>query len=687
MFNQLIWSEVQLPSAVHNLAQQAGYKLSPASSNFTDIQEYAESLGIEALSISTDFGELRNALKNLCPGMIRIESGVTRGYLLVVQSRSGKLRLLSPEGMSEWHDINEIVMLLSQDRGLVADASSLQVLSDLELKGRRLKKATELLIQQQFAQCSIEGLWMLRPHTLAGLKAAMRHEKLVRYVLGFVAAHLAGRAALIGGVGLLGYGIAQSLWTPGLVLVWLLAMFSWWVFHALDQLCQTHLEVRLGLLLRRHMQSEALRLSPESQAAKGPTKFLGQALEADGLQHNALPGAFAALNSLIDILLGLGIALFIQQWLLGVFLLFCLALNGYFSMRYAQSYRHWAGQRKRLSELTIEHMQGNRTRLLQSSSSDWHKLEARCLHAYWIASVQMDKLSLRLQALVPGLWLIGSCGILCVAIFMSLLSMVQLVALLGVVLLVWQAWQVFSDSVQQLAKSWHSWNEVKDLLDQSSATIVQAHSLTTIPENNLPSTLSANQITYGYASAQATLQAVNVHLQQGQQYLLQGESGSGKSTLLALLSGQANPRQGWILLNDRDLSSLGHRYWRHKICWVPQYHDNYLFSAPLLFNLLLGRSWPPAQDDIENAFLVCEKLGLSGLLNKMPAGIMQSVGEMGWQLSQGERSRVFLARALLQKPDFLLLDECLGALDSATSLQILSCLKEESSATLLCMHP
>lgn len=156
---------------------------------------------------------------------------------------------------------------------------------------------------------------------------------------------------------------------------------------------------------------------------------------------------------------------------------------------------------------------------------------------------------------------------------------------------------------------------------------------------------------------------------------------------MALLAGQASPQQGWILCNDRDLQTLGHQYWRKKICWVPQYHENYLFSATLLFNLLFGRNWPPSQQDLDEAITVCDKLGLTPLLNKMPAGILQSVGEMGWQLSQGERSRVYLARALLQKPDFLLLDESLGALDSATSLRILTSLQTESAATLLCMHP
>jgi ATP-binding cassette subfamily B protein len=687
MLNEIIWPEAQLLAGVQRLAQLLGCELSPAQSDSEDFQEYAESMGAEALSLKTSYGELAQTLRSLCPGIIQIESLGARCYLLIAHRKGNKLGVLSPEGITCWYSIKELTTVICRDRGFVADTNSLQVLNDLGLSGKRLQDATELLMHQQFAQRAIEGLWLLRPHSVQGLKVAIRYEGLGKYALGFVAAHLAGRAALIGSVSLLGYAIAQSLWTSNLVLAWLLIMVTYWVFNALGQMCQVHLEIRLGLLIKRHLQFGALRLSPEAHAAKGPAKFLGQAMEADGLQHNALPGAFAAINAVIDIALGLVIALFIQQWLLSIFLLGCLALKGYFSVQYAQSYRYWARCRKQLSELTIEHMQGNRTRLLQASPSHWHKEEARRLQAYWFASVQMDKLSLRLQALIPGLWLIGSSGVLCVVIFLSLLPIVHLVALLGVILLVWQAWQVFADSAQQLVRSWNSWSEIQDLLNHDKKAGIQAHALAPVPENHLCSTLSANQITYSYSSAQTTLQAVNVHLQQGQQYLLQGESGSGKSTLLALLSGQINPQQGWILCNDRDLQSLGHRYWRNKVCWVPQYHDNYLFSAPLLFNLLLGRSWPPSQEDIENAFAVCGKLGLGPLLNKMPAGIMQSVGEMGWQLSQGERSRVFLARALLQKPDFLLLDESLGALDSATSLQILSRLKTEPSAILLCMHP
>jgi len=68
----------------------------------------------------------------------------------------------------------------------------------------------------------------------------------------------------------------------------------------------------------------------------------------------------------------------------------------------------------------------------------------------------------------------------------------------------------------------------------------------------------------------------------------------------------------------------------------------------LAFNLLLGRGWPPRQQDLDEAEAVCHELGLGGLLERMPAGPMQVVGDSGWHLPHGERSGLYIARALLQ---------------------------------------
>jgi ABC-type transport system involved in cytochrome bd biosynthesis fused ATPase/permease subunit len=71
----------------------------------------------------------------------------------------------------------------------------------------------------------------------------------------------------------------------------------------------------------------------------------------------------------------------------------------------------------------------------------------------------------------------------------------------------------------------------------------------------------------------------------------------------------------------------------------------------------------------------------------MPAGLFQQVGETGWQLSYGERSRVFLARALLQGADVVILDESFGALDPETLHQAMDCVRGRAETLVVTAHP
>jgi len=119
---------------------------------------------------------------------------------------------------------------------------------------------------------------------------------------------------------------------------------------------------------------------------------------------------------------------------------------------------------------------------------------------------------------------------------------------------------------------------------------------------------------------------------------------------------------------------------------VPQFQLNHVFSGSLAFNLLMGRRWPPAPADMAEATQLCVELGLGPLLENMPAGLAQPVGEAGWQLSHGERMRVFLARALLQGGDVFVLDESLSALDPETQLQVLACIQARARTVVLSAH-
>ena len=77
---------------------------------------------------------------------------------------------------------------------------------------------------------------------------------------------------------------------------------------------------------------------------------------------------------------------------------------------------------------------------------------------------------------------------------------------------------------------------------------------------------------------------------------------------------------------------------------------------------------------------------LDTLLERMPAGLEQMVGESGWRLSHGERSRIYIARSLLQKADLLILDESFGALDGTSLRTVLACVERRAPALLVIAH-
>ncbi len=127
--------------------------------------------------------------------------------------------------------------------------------------------------------------------------------------------------------------------------------------------------------------------------------------------------------------------------------------------------------------------------------------------------------------------------------------------------------------------------------------------------------------------------------------------------------------------------------WQQRIIAAPQFHENQIFTGSVLFNLLMGRQWPPKPGDAQEARTICRELGLGPLLERMPGGIYQMVSETGWQLSHGERSRLYIARALLQQPELVILDESFGVLDPDSLQTALACVQRRAPALMVIAHP
>jgi ABC-type bacteriocin/lantibiotic exporter with double-glycine peptidase domain len=154
-----------------------------------------------------------------------------------------------------------------------------------------------------------------------------------------------------------------------------------------------------------------------------------------------------------------------------------------------------------------------------------------------------------------------------------------------------------------------------------------------------------------------------------------------------LLAGSRAPVSGLLLLDGLDRSTLGTEGWRRRVVLAPQFHENHVLMGSFAFNLLMGRHWPPRAADLEAAESLCRALDLGPLLDRMPGGLLQTIGETGWQLSHGEKSRLYIVRALLQGADLIILDESFAALDPRTLERTLTAVLARAPTVLVLAHP
>jgi len=209
----------------------------------------------------------------------------------------------------------------------------------------------------------------------------------------------------------------------------------------------------------------------------------------------------------------------------------------------------------------------------------------------------------------------------------------------------------------------------------------------TVPQETNKALVQIRDLVFRYRPhGEPVLDRCNLVIQRGDRVLLEGPSGGGKSTLASLLVGLQRPESGLLLLDGLDRATLGDA-WRQLSTAAPQFHENYILTGTLAFNLLMGRRWPASDADLAEAEALCRELGLGVLLDRMPSGLMQIVGETGWQLSHGERSRVYLARALLQEAELVVLDESFAALDPETLERCLRCALARSATLVVIAHP
>lgn len=184
--------------------------------------------------------------------------------------------------------------------------------------------------------------------------------------------------------------------------------------------------------------------------------------------------------------------------------------------------------------------------------------------------------------------------------------------------------------------------------------------------------LSVNKLDFQYEGPQSefVLKDLNLRIPQGKVTAIVGPSGSGKTTLMKLLLKFYEPTKGEIRLGDINLSGFNTSLWRQKCGVVMQ--DGYLFSDTIAKNIVMSDE-NINRDKLLNAVKVAN---IQEFIETLPLSYTTKVGQDGHGLSQGQKQRLLIARAVYKDPDYLFFDEATSALDANNESVIIKYLEE-----------
>ncbi|MGW2918746.1 ABC transporter ATP-binding protein [Streptomyces angustmyceticus] len=171
------------------------------------------------------------------------------------------------------------------------------------------------------------------------------------------------------------------------------------------------------------------------------------------------------------------------------------------------------------------------------------------------------------------------------------------------------------------------------------------------------------------------LKDVTLHIRPGETMALVGATGSGKTTLTSLVPRLYDPTAGRIVLDGRDLATLSRQEARALVAVA--FEEPTLFSATAAENVLMGAE-RAHEGELRRALAVAQA---DGFVDALPEGSATQVGEQGLSLSGGQRQRLALARAVVGRPRFLILDDPLSALDVHTEALVEAALRRVLATT------
>lgn len=641
-----------------------------------------DSRGSEAEPVICTFGDLKQELAAAYPAILRLSAD---RYLAILSATPKHLRVITPDGGLKRVVVAEAFQYIAEPLAVEHRRELQSLFESCGIARRRRAKSIDFLMGDFLRNKRFTGLWMLRTSPGVPREAWLRKTGLVRGAAGIVMAHTGEYLLWLLSWALIGTLSLDGRLDRGWLIAWALLLFTLTPLRLYTTWKQGTLAIVTGGMLKARLLHGSMLLRPDELRSQGAAAFLTQALEAETVETLALGNGIEGLLAIVELV----VAGCILGWA-SFALLACLVAVALVIRTFASRHTEWSETRFGMTHQLVDAMIGHRTRLVQQAPEEWHGAEDQTLTQYLRASGKFDWLTTILSAALPRCWLLIGIACLSPAIAAGSRSASETAVALGGVLLAYTALKRMTTSLTELAAIRNAWKQVAPLFVAAERRQNAGGPPATTVEKGRHSEalLEAERLSFQYHSGQQpVLEDCSLSIHAGDKILLEGQSGGGKSTFVSLVTGMRDPDSGLLLLRGLDRQTSGDARWRRHAAAAPQFQENHILTETLAFNLLMGRCWPPSESDLQEAEALARDLGLGPLLDTMPAGLMQMVGDGGWQLSHGERSRIFLARALLQNADVTILDESFAALDPENLKTALHCALKRAETLVVIAHP
>ncbi len=692
----LVW-EAPLPALVAlSTAAKLGNDIAPqrlpiahdANADPTAMLEHVATMrGFEVEATETSYADLPSTLERAAPALVRMPGGA---FLALLASSPRRTTLLGPSALRRTVRTGDLVRALRAGLERDGDGRVDHWLHCASISGRRAQAARTHLRLHLLGERLVDGIWLLRSDAGTSAIAELRRRGLLGRAAGFVGASLLQVAVGIAGWTLLGRASLSGSLGSGWLGSWVLLLFTGAAFSIAQARLGQRITQDVATFLKERLLRGALRLAPDEIRKRGSGHLLATVSESSAIESAGLSGALGSIMALVQLvsagaLLAMGAGGAVHVLMLVAFTAAVVVLG----VRAHRRRSEWTSRRLELTSTFIEHVLGHRTRRAQQPEAQWHEEEDAEMMRYLGASRSMESTHATFAGVPARGWLLLALLGLVPHLVGGSVEPRSLALSIGGILAAQGALATLASSGGAMFGAWVGWRSIGALFHGAS----QLPAAGLVPDldpvrREGEVVLEATGVGFRHRQGgRPTLEDCSLTVRRGDRVLLEGPSGGGKSTFASVLTGMHVQESGHVLLGGLDLPTRGRIGWRRRIASAPQFHENHVLSGTLAFNLLMGRSWPASDADRAEANDVCRELGLGALLDRMPGGLDQVVGETGWQLSHGERSRVFLARALLQKADVVVLDETFGALDPLTLEQCLGTLERRAASAIVIAHP